>query len=549
MDTYDNFNEVGFQIYKGNMEDYLIWLNKEVNKRGMFLIQKNAPELSPRMEKYFDGALLEGAFYNNFKNNFTNYIKNKKIVFNVEYTDNTSKKEFLENICPKSEKLGFISILKNRNLDEFVVTCNKDIIKKEFTKYGNKEYKLTKKEIKIHKLLEKFYIKLDNKYLDNYTAKINFLEAINLKIKKLKFKNKKNKKLLNILNYVEYKISDRIFWYNYQSFEKSLEMNNSKNSNLKKLLPPKNGKKYFGAFQGFGGGETNVSKQKLEKFKKIVDKNPAWAYFSQDFAEEGIRYPKENIKNIIDSGEIPFIRLMPSMVYENNKKEYNLEKISSGVFDDEFKKWAKEAKKEKSPLLIDFAVEMNGDWFFYSGKPKLYKKAYRRIIDIFREEGVQNVTWFFHPNLQTVPYESWNLPKNYYPGDDYIDWIGVSLYGTQNPVEENIDFENTLKEFHKDILDISDKKPFALLEFGVADFNPNYKKDIWVKNTFETILSDKYINFSAISIWSEKWEEEDYYSDLRINSSKKSLNMYNKYFKNDIFINKLNFSNNKNLIK
>ena len=123
MDTYDNFSETWFKILQWDMKEYLTWLNIEVNKRWMFLIQKNAPELSLKMEKKFDAALLEWAFYNNFEDDFKNYIKNWKKVFNVEYTDNTTKKYFLENICPKSKKMWFISILKNRNLDDFIVNC------------------------------------------------------------------------------------------------------------------------------------------------------------------------------------------------------------------------------------------------------------------------------------------------------------------------------------------------------------------------------------------------------------------------------------------
>ncbi len=181
---------------------------------------------------------------------------------------------------------------------------------------------------------------------------------------------------------------------------------------------------------------------------------------------------------------------------------------------------------------------MNWNWFFYSWNSEVYKNTYKHIIDIFREENVNNVTWFFHVNLESFPNKIWNKPKNYYPWDEYIDWIGFSLYWTQNPVEDNIDFE----ENYKDILEISANKPIALLEFWVADFNPNYKKEVWLENTFETILNNSYIRFSAISIWSEKWEEEDYYSDLRINSSKKSLEVYRKYLNKDIFENNLLFS-------
>ena len=172
MDTYDNYSETWFRILRWDMEKYLIWLSIETNKRWMFLIQKNAPELSKNMEKYFDWALLEGAFYNQFQNNFSNYIKENKVVFNTEYTDNTTEEYFLENICPKSLELWFISILKNRNLDEYILNCTNDILKTE-------EYFLTKNdESIIDIIIKKILILIEDKKinLEYLIDKVHILE-------------------------------------------------------------------------------------------------------------------------------------------------------------------------------------------------------------------------------------------------------------------------------------------------------------------------------------------------------------------------------------
>ncbi len=513
MDSYDNLEETGFKISQEDMKSYLLWFIWEAHKRGMFVVQKNAPELSESLQKFFDWALLEGAFYNNYFSDFSNYIDKEKPVFVVEYTDNSKPQYFLKEVCTQSQKLWFTTILKNRNLDSFIVKCPKNKITKH---KGTLEDRIWKK-------LDTFFSKLETKYLPEKRKKI--VENIIIKIEAYRGNKaiSQNKKTILTIIQKRFLIQKHIY-------------------DSKKLLPIKD-KIYFWAFQEFGWWETEVSLKKLNDFDTLVSKKPAWAYFSQDFAEEGIIFPKKSVETIIAHWETPFIRLMPSMVYEKEKQSYNLSAISSWKFDREFIQWAQEVKKIKEPLFIDFAVEMNGNWFFYSGNPELYRQAYRHIIDIFRAEWVRNITWFFHPNFQTVPYKIWNMPKDYYPWDSYIDWIGVSLYWTQNPKEENIDFWEVLEEFHEDILEISKNKPFILLEFWVADFNPHYKKSIWLENTFKQILSNPYIKFSAISSWSEKWEEQDYYSDLRINSSKESLKVYNKYLEKDIFTNNLEFSN------
>ena len=531
IDTYDNFKETWFEISKQDEINFLNFLEKETHKRWLKIFQKNAPELTKNLVKKFDWAIVEDWFAENTINNFLEYKKNWKKIFDIEYLENFSKKEFQEKICPKAKKLNIETILKNRDLDEFILTCE-----------NNKNIISLKLENKINKILQKFYEKLDEKYSKN-NKKILILKKINSKIEILKLKKKNNKKLVNILNIVEKNILNRIFWYNYQIFEDWLESkNNLKDFWKNKKLIAKKDKIYFWAFQYFWNLENEVSEKKLKDFENLIWKKPAFAYFSQDFSTEWILFPKKSVETIVKFWEIPFIRLMPSMVYEKNKKNYNLKDISNWKFDEKFRIWAREAKKINSPIMIDFAVEANWDWFFYGNKPQDFKKAYRHIIDIFREEKVENITWFFHFNLESFPNESWNKPKNYYPWDDYIDWIWFSLYWAQSPDEENIYFKEILSKNYKDVLEVSQNKPIALIEFWVADFNPNYKKEIWLEKTFQTIFKNPYIKFSMISVWHEKWENTNNFSDLRINSSKKSLEVYKKYLNKNIFENNLEFS-------
>ena len=339
--------------------------------------------------------------------------------------------------------------------------------------------------------------------------------------------------------------------------------NSSKSTDSSRVLKaPKEDKIYFGAFPDFGGTEDIVTTKRLTDFEQLIGKKPMWAYFSQNWYN-GIVYPKEAIHIINQKGIIPFVRLMPrsnSNQYEKEPK-FTMQNIIDGKFDKELEEWAKDAKKDNIPLLIDFAVEANGDWFswsgIYNGRDKKdgygdknyfdgaerYRDAYRHIIDIFRDENVKHITWFFHADIYSNPDKKWNRAKLYYPGDDYIDWIGVSLYGAQNPKENYWDsFSQILEERYKSIKEISTKKPIALLEFGVTDNHPMGNKSEWLEDAFETILGGKYIGFKAISYWHETWEEEDgVFSTLRIDSSQESLGVFKKYISDKRFINKSYF--------
>ncbi len=325
-----------------------------------------------------------------------------------------------------------------------------------------------------------------------------------------------------------------------QSREKWEKEISSLAKNKIKSMP---GRIYFSAFPDFGGSEDEVSYQKIKDFENLIGRNIFWAYFSQNW-NRSRKFPKKEIQEIRKAGALPFVRLMlrGTLEYTCNDKEFSLDKIIAGKFDTDFRNWAREAKKDGKKILVEFGVEQNGDWFQWSGfcngkNPEKFKKAYRHIIDIFREVGAKNITWFFHTDIESVPKEKWNKQKNYYPGDDYIDWIGISAYGPQNEKEDYWEkFSDLIRKNKNDILEISKNKPLALLEFGVSDGNKNGNKTEWLRDAFETILNDKYLKFSAINYWHENWEERDgVYARLRVDSSPEALKIFKKYSQNQKF--------------
>ena len=82
------------------------------------------------------------------------------------------------------------------------------------------------------------------------------------------------------------------------------------------------------------------------------------------------------------------------------------------------------------PVVIRFAHEMNGVWYSWSegawgNQPGDYVKTWRYIHDRFTAAGADNVIWMWNPNrvdFQRTPLEQ------VYPGDAYVDWVGISGY-------------------------------------------------------------------------------------------------------------------------
>ncbi|HZX49681.1 MAG TPA: glycosyl hydrolase [Candidatus Paceibacterota bacterium] len=308
-----------------------------------------------------------------------------------------------------------------------------------------------------------------------------------------------------------------------------------------KLLPPANGI-YHGAFPDFGPEEDIVSAKRIQDFEALVGKGIAFAYFSNNWLG-GIHFPQKEVQAIASTGATPFIRMMPRSDWYEGQPEpvYSLQKIADGVFDPELQKWAAEAKETKIPLLVEFGTEVNGDWFSWNARwngreqgAAVFQQAYRHIINLFREENVTTITWVFHVDAQGEPDEPWNSMAAYYPGDEYIDWIGMSVYGAQEPGDDWQTFQEVFDEAYAEFAAISATKPLALLEFGAHE---NNKKPAWIAQALESISSGRYPRVKAISYWHSNWENDDgTTSRLRLDSSKESLQAYQQAIQNPLFV-------------
>jgi hypothetical protein len=116
----------------------------------------------------------------------------------------------------------------------------------------------------------------------------------------------------------------------------------------------------------------------------------------------------------------------------------NLDAIANGSCDayiDRFalhlKNWA---QRYGDVFLIRFAHEMNitdSEWWANDpAQPGRYIAAFRRVHDRFVLQGAtqQYAQFVWSPNYRSNPWVVWNSISNYYPGDAYVDWIGLSGY-------------------------------------------------------------------------------------------------------------------------
>jgi beta-mannanase len=313
------------------------------------------------------------------------------------------------------------------------------------------------------------------------------------------------------------------------------------------VLLPEHGA-YTGAFMDFGDEEDTVSLETIEDFEQMVGKHQAIIASSSYWGEQS--FPTENLNVIWRHGSLPLVFWSPwDRPYEQNHgpDKFSLRDIVAGKWDTYIDKWGDAARAFGHPMIVSFANEMNGDWFPWSGTyyggeewddvhdnwkgPETFRAAFRHVVDRVRARGAKNVQWMFHTNNYPYPMDTWNFAPAYYPGSDYVDWLGMSVYGQQFLDEPNPDIPSLLDWPYQELCGLDPKKPVMIAEWATGDFpfsaeQQGMLKPAWIKQALE-LFRTRYPRIKAAVYWHERWQNKDQsYSNLRVNSSIESLNAY-----------------------
>ncbi len=306
---------------------------------------------------------------------------------------------------------------------------------------------------------------------------------------------------------------------------------------------------YTGAFIDFGGVEDQVSLEAIEAFEKMVGKHQAIIASSSFWGEQS--FPMDNLKLIWRHGSVPLVFWSPwDRPYEQRKgpDRFSLNSILAGHWNRYIDDWADQARTFGKPMIVSFCNEMNGDWFPWSGiyygggkkleskagaprrweGPETFKRAYRYVVNRVRDRGARNIQWLFQTNNYSFPLDTWNLAPAYYPGSDYVDWLGLSVYGKQFGDEPWVDFWPLVDWPYQEIARLDPHKPIMIAEWATAEFPQAGDKAEWIREAFG-IMRDKLPRVKAEVYWHERWQNEDEsYSNLRVNSSPEALAAYRK---------------------
>ncbi len=188
-------------------------------------------------------------------------------------------------------------------------------------------------------------------------------------------------------------------------------------------------------------------------FEQIVGKQHATYFYYMGY---GSRLATDWITQLGNEGRIVHVALEPNNGLDKVKDDEYLTNMAKGM------------GETRVPIFLRFASEMNGPWVKYHGNPKLYIEKFRLVADKMRQ---------YAPNVAMVwcPYATpTRLIPSYYPGDAYVDWVGVNIYSV---TYYDQDWKKPAKQVHPtEKLDYvydrySAKKPIMIGEYGAAHWS------------------------------------------------------------------------------
>jgi mannan endo-1,4-beta-mannosidase len=231
-------------------------------------------------------------------------------------------------------------------------------------------------------------------------------------------------------------------------------------------------KKYLGV--AIAGAPQDMSR--IDAWSKITGGHPNMITIYESFDDD---FAASEARKIYQYGALPIIRWEPF--------KQGLPDIASGRFDDYLTDFATSVKKTNVPIALTVAHEMNGGWYPWGtqkNKPADFVAAWRHVHDVFQKAGATNVIWTWTPNV--VNYLRKAPLKSFYPGDKYVDWLGIDGYFTHKGAKTFASlFGATLTEFQK----IS-TKPVLIVETGSE---PGSMRAQAVKDLFTSITAEENI--------------------------------------------------------
>ncbi len=164
-------------------------------------------------------------------------------------------------------------------------------------------------------------------------------------------------------------------------------------------------------------------------------------------------FPLKTAQAVAALGATLILTWEPMFSLDGQEVAIPAEEIVAGRWDGYITHFAEAAAAWGGPCIIRFGHEMNLQRYHWGttaadygpGSPARYRLMFRHVVTKVRQAGAANIVFAFCPNIDSIPSPSsspdaaWNTASAYYPGDAYVDVLGMDGYnwGTTQTVGRN----------------------------------------------------------------------------------------------------------------
>ena len=230
------------------------------------------------------------------------------------------------------------------------------------------------------------------------------------------------------------------------------------------------------------------TREDIVNFADSYGKKP---YLVMVFVDWGGFIDEQVIKSVYSQDCVLFVTWEPWQASAREGIDYD--GLLSGDYEKYINDFARRLKMIEGDVFIRFGHEMNGNWYPWSGTKigrDRFIAIYRHVKDTFDKMNIANVKWVFSINWEDVPRQ--NHFMQYYPGDKYVDYIGIDGYNWGNTQSWNkwMSFKGIFEERYEEIVSHL-KKPVMISEFSSTSSGGD--KSMWIQEAMSDIKGMKKI--------------------------------------------------------
>jgi hypothetical protein len=228
--------------------------------------------------------------------------------------------------------------------------------------------------------------------------------------------------------------------------------------------------------------------------------------------------------------------------YRSNGAQWSCAAIASGRQDAYIRRYARAVRSAGAPVMLRLAHEMNGNWYpwgtAYDAKgarhnnntPLHFVAMWHHVVAIFRQERADNALWVWSPNITYMnAHNSLADQKRdlaaLYPGDSYVDWIGLSVYndGAQRSWRSFTELFDTSYQ----IVTSLSNKPLMIAEMGATEAGAprGTSKAAWIQQALTRDIPNRYPRVRLVN-WFCRDKTDLGEADYRFDSSPSSLGAF-----------------------